>query len=57
MTLSHRRRARHGGLASLEAVMATGITIPLATYMIVTGLRICRAYYQLLSTLVCWPYP
>lgn len=57
MKLTRRHRRRSGGLASLEAVLATGVTIPIAAALVIAGLRLCRDYYTLLSTLVCWPYP
>lgn len=50
------RRPVRRGLSSMEAVMATGITVPVATFFLVVGFRACKYFYHTVATLVCWPY-
>lgn len=44
------------GMSSLEAVMATGITVPVACLGLTACVKLCRYYYHTVATLVCWPY-
>jgi len=43
-------------MASLEAVMATGLVLPLAVLMMAMGSRACRMLYHVIGNLVGWPY-
>jgi hypothetical protein len=44
------------GLASLEAVMATAVTFPMAALLFVWGLRACRQIYAIIGPSIGWPY-
>lgn len=50
-----RKRLRRG-MASLDAVMTTGVVIVLATFFLLNGIRLCKWFYHTVATLVCWPY-
>ena len=61
--MMHRPKdAKNGGpawrraLASLEAVLATGITIPILAFLLHVGFVACRRYFQIVAELVGWPY-
>lgn len=44
------------GLASLEAVLVTGIVVPGAVALMWLGINASKLFYQLVANLVCWPY-
>jgi hypothetical protein len=53
------RQARtnsHRGMASLEVVMTMAVMVPLAGAMLFLGIKMCAMLYQVIGTLVGWPY-
>jgi hypothetical protein len=44
------------GLASLEAVMATAIVIPIVAFLFYSGLRACKNLTRVIEELVGWPF-
>ncbi len=44
------------GMASMEAVMATGVSMPFAAALFYMGLRACKNLYHVCGSLVGWPY-
>ena len=50
------RLRRRKGLASLEAVMATAITLPMVAFVFYRGLRACKNLFHVIGTTVGWPY-
>jgi hypothetical protein len=40
----------------MEAVLATGITLPLLALLLHVGFVACRHYFQVVAGLVGWPY-
>lgn len=51
-----RNRPRRCGLATLEAVLATAITVPVATFFVLAAVAICKSFYHEVASLVCWPF-
>lgn len=49
-------RIRRGGMANLEAVLATAVMLPVAGALFFLGIKICAALYQAIGTLVGWPF-
>jgi hypothetical protein len=52
---------RRGGLrrkatASMEAVIATGLTFPFAVFMLIVGIASLRRLWHVVASLVGWPY-
>ncbi|MBY0525262.1 MAG: hypothetical protein K2R98_17780 [Gemmataceae bacterium] len=47
---------RRVGLATLELVIATTLTFPLAAFLLYLAARACHNLYQVIATLVEWPY-
>lgn len=47
---------RRRGMASLELVIATAITLPAVAFLFRVGLVACRNLAQVIGTLVGWPY-
>jgi hypothetical protein len=43
------------GLAALEVVLATGITMPVVFALAYLGVRACKNLFHVISTLVDWP--
>jgi hypothetical protein len=43
-------------MASLEAVLATGVSLPVAVFLFYLGVRACRGLYHAIGNLVGWPY-
>ena len=50
------RSRRKSGFATAEAVIALGVSMPLAILMLAFGLKLCKATYHLVASLTCWPY-
>jgi hypothetical protein len=50
-----RRRLRRG-MASMEAVLAAGIGVPAAVFLLYLGWRMCKFLYQVIAAVVGWPY-
>jgi len=50
-----KRRVKRRGIASLEAVMATAITVPMFVLLLKLGLILLRWLYHVVATLVGWP--
>ena len=44
------------GLASLEAVVATAITLPVVILLFNLGVRACKQLWQVIGAQVGWPY-
>jgi hypothetical protein len=51
-----RTRRACGGLAALEVVIATAITLPALVVVMYIGIRICRLYFSVLGSMVGSPY-
>ncbi len=49
------RRVRCGA-STYEAVISTGITLPLAAALFFLGRAACGRLYQIIESLVAWPY-
>lgn len=49
------KRGPRPGLASLEAVMATAITLPIVIMLFALGVRACKLLFQVIGTMVGWP--
>jgi hypothetical protein len=43
-------------MASLEVVMTMAVMVPLAGAMLFLGIKMCAMLYQVIGTLVGWPY-
>ena len=56
----HRSRptllARRGGMATIEVVMCTAVTAAIVAPLLVLGLRACKNLYQIIGSLVGWPF-
>lgn len=44
------------GMASLEVVLATGVTFPVVGGMFYLGVRACRNLFHVIGNLVGWPF-
>lgn len=53
---THRTGRVRRGLSSLEVVLATGIMLPLAIALFFVGRRACGRLYEIIESLVTWPY-
>ncbi len=51
-----RGRPRRRGMASMEAVLATAISLPVAVSLLYLAFRMCRFLYQAIAHLIGWPY-
>jgi len=51
-----RSRSRPGTVATMEALISLGTSMPLAVAMLAFALKVTRAFYQSAATLICWPY-
>jgi hypothetical protein len=51
-----RRAVARGGLASLEVVMTIAVMLPITAAMLFLAVKICSTLYQVIGTLVGWPY-
>jgi len=49
-------RSSRSGLATLEVVLATGIMLPFAIALFFVGREACGRLYQIIESLVTWPY-
>lgn len=49
-------RAARRGASTYEAVLSTGITLPLAAALFFLGRAACGRLYQIIESLVAWPY-
>lgn len=47
---------RRAGLASLEAVLATAMTLPVVVFLLWLGSKACIRLFHVIGTLVGWPY-
>ncbi len=56
MRLQRAYRLRRRALASLETVLALLITLPVLIVLLYIGFQACRRLYQVIATLVGWPY-
>jgi len=57
MVIHQRRlRLRRLGLASLEAVFATAITLPVVIFLLWLGSKACIRLFHVIGTLVGWPF-
>lgn len=54
--MKRRVRAPRGGAASLEAVLAAGVSLPIAVSLFYVAMRASRGLYFLVGHLVGWPY-
>lgn len=50
------RRLRRRGASTYEAVIATGITLPFAAGLFFIGRAACGRLYQIIESLIAWPY-
>jgi len=50
-----RRRIRRG-LSTMEVVLATGIMLPFAIALFFVGRKACGRLYEIIESLVTWPY-
>ncbi len=41
---------------SLEVVMSTAVMMPLAFALFLLGLQMCRYVYEMMGTLIAWPF-
>lgn len=55
--MNRTRKQRRRGLSSLEVVMSAGILLPLSAAALFLGAKMYAYTYDVLSTLVGWPYP
>lgn len=51
-----RLHSRRRGLSSLEVVLATGIMLPFAIALYFVGRKACGRLYEIIESLVTWPY-
>lgn len=56
VTRPDRWRLRRLGMASLEAVIATAITLPVVIFLLYMGTRACIRLFHVIGTLVGWPF-
>lgn len=50
------RRHRRRGASTLEVVITIGVGFPMAVILYLLGCNAMAGYYNLILTLVCWPY-
>jgi hypothetical protein len=43
-------------MASLEAIMATAVVLPMAALLLLWGIRACRQLFAVIGPSVGWPY-
>ena len=55
-TRNRLRVDRHGGMASLEVVMATAVMLPVAGFLFFLGTKMLATMYQTMGALVAWPF-
>lgn len=51
-----RKLQRRAGLATMEVVLATGIMLPFAIALFFVGRKACGRFYEIVESLVTWPY-
>lgn len=51
-----RRGCRRAGVATLDYVLVLGIILPLAAIVIPAGKRILELVYEMICTLIAWPF-
>ena len=56
VTRTCRWRLCRRGMASLEAVFATAITLPVVIFLLWLGSKACIRLFQVIGTLVGWPF-
>jgi len=49
-------RRRRPGLSSMEAVLAFGVTFPIAVLLMYLGVAACIRLARVINGLVSWPY-
>ena len=49
-------RTPRRGVATLDYMLVLGVVMPLAVIVVPTGIRMIRAAYEMLVTLVAWPF-
>ena len=54
-SLDHKQRHSRKGAASLEVVMVTALTLPLAVLMFLLGVKICSYVFAALSGTLSMP--
>ena len=50
------RKAKRKAMASMEAVLATAISLPAAVALLYLAFRMCRHVFQAIAHLIGWPY-
>jgi len=50
------QQSRRRGLSPLEVVLATGIMLPFAIALFFVGRKACGRLYEIIESLVTWPY-
>lgn len=56
VTPTNRSRFCRKGLASLEAVFATAMTLPVIVFLLWLGTKACIRLFHVIGTLVGWPF-
>jgi hypothetical protein len=51
-----RRRATRSGVASLELVLATGVSMAITAVAFYLGVDACKGLFQVIGHLVGWPH-
>lgn len=51
-----RNRLVRRGLATMEAVMAMAVTLPMAALLLLWAIRACRQLFAVIGPAVGWPY-
>lgn len=52
----HMARCRRRGLSTLEVVLSTGVMMPFAVALYFVGKQACGRLFQIIQSLVAWPY-
>lgn len=50
------RGVRRRGASTLEVVITIGVGFPMAVILYLLGCNAMAGYYNLILTLVCWPF-
>ena len=54
--LRKRRKRRRGGVVALDYVLVLGIVMPLIAFVFFVGPHVLSEVYQMICTLVAWPF-
>jgi len=56
--MKHNRRklSRRAGLASLDYALILGVVLPMVAFILWSGPRIIRLVYEMVCTLISWPF-